>query len=238
MNRILNSKFLFPILVIGITYASPAFAQNHGDVVAQLAAEQPPDHTLEGAAQFLVRVVERLNQLYPNERAGLLEKVDGENIIPYGGTLISASRIAYPDQHLFKLLQDVPTTNRPQWVDDGFASIGGFLKGYLPVAGVPPTPMPPPIVTLPPPVIPPVVSPQPVPIVLDLSSVNAQLAEIAAELHEHVRADGDAHASINQNVTDGRAEARPAIETVKAIGAFAGKYILPAIGGWFAAKHF
>lgn len=78
----------------------------------------------------------------------------------------------------------------------------------------------------------------PTTVVLDLSSVQAQLAAIAAELHEHVRADGDAHASIAQNITDARAEARPAIEAVKAFATFAGKYILPALGGYLTAKHF
>jgi hypothetical protein len=97
-----------------------------------------------------------------------------------------------------------------------------------------------------PPVIPPGVGPAPSapPIVVvpaapvDLSGLNAQLAAIAAQLANLTRADDDAHRSINQNVTDARAEARPAIQTVKAIGGFTAKYILPAVGGWLTARHF
>lgn len=199
-------KKLIALTVIwGSLLAGPAFAQNHGDVVAQVAAEQPPDHTLEGAMGFTLRVLARLNALYPAEGAGLLEKVAGENIVPYSGTLVSASRIAYPNQHIFKVLTDVPTTNGPQWSDDGFVSVGGYMKGYLAVG--PSTPVPP----SPPPVV---VSP-PAPI-FDVASLQQQIADLIATLHEHVRADGDAHASINQNVTDGRAENRSFFAAVSA----------------------
>src|SRR4051794_22898500 len=109
----------------------PAAAQNHYDVVQQVAAEGAPAKTLEGALQFTLRVVQRLNQLYPNERAGLAEKTAGENIVPYSGTLVSASRVCYPDNHLFKILTDVPTTNGPEWAEDGYMDGIGYNKGYL-----------------------------------------------------------------------------------------------------------
>lgn len=66
----------------------------------------------------------------------------------------------------------------------------------------------------------------------------ARVEQLYAVEAEQSRAAGEAHASINQNITDGRAEARPAIQTIKAIGAFTGKYVLPAVGGWLTAKHF
>jgi hypothetical protein len=96
-----------------------------------------------------------------------------------------------------------------------------------------------------PPVMPPVVTPPSAPPVVvvpaapvDLSGLNAQLAAIAAQLANLTQADDDAHKSINQNVTDGRAEARPALEAVKAIGGFVLKYVAPAVGGWLTARHF
>jgi hypothetical protein len=65
-----------------------------------------------------------------------------------------------------------------------------------------PLPPAPPIVT-PPVVTPPVVTPPaPLPEGVLLAKVDA----LTQLLQEHIRADGDAHASINQNVTDGRAE--------------------------------
>jgi hypothetical protein len=66
----------------------------------------------------------------------------------------------------------------------------------------------------------------------------ARVEQLYALEAEQSRADGEAHASIAQNVTDGRNEARPAIETVKAIGGFVVKYVAPAVGGWLTARHF
>ncbi len=74
--------------------------------------------------------------------------------------------------------------------------------------------------------------PAPIPVpppVIDLSGVQAQLAAIAAELHEHVRADGDAHAAINQNISDGRTENRNFFQAVaahwKSISAIAAPFV-------------
>jgi hypothetical protein len=102
------------------------------------------------------------------------------------GTLVSAARICYPDQHAFKLMTDVPNGS-PEWADDGFVSLGGYMKGYLAVGAVVPTPNPPSVIVTPP--------------AVDLSGLRAQLEGILVnqqalkqELDEHVRADGDAHA--------------------------------------------
>ena len=89
-------KYHFCVISLVFGLAAPLAAQDHSDVVRQVAAEGAPDHTLEGALSFTLRVVSRLNALYPQEHAGLLEKLAGESIIPYGGTLVSASRIAEP----------------------------------------------------------------------------------------------------------------------------------------------
>lgn len=190
--------------------AAPAAAQDHRDVVAQVAAESAPERTLEGAMAFTLRVLARLNALYPAERAGLLEKVAGENIVPYSGTLVSASRIAYPNQHVFKILTDVPTTNGPQWADDGVAAIGGYMKGYLAIA-----PAIPPVVVPPPPVAaPPVVVPPPAP-VFDTSALEAALANL--------RADVDAHRQEFQAF-------REELHGWKSdLGKFVAKYVLPEL---------
>jgi len=110
---------------------------NHLDIVREVYAATPADKTVAGALVFTVRVIQRLNQLFPAERAGLLLKSAGENHVPYttklGDVQVSASRICYPDLKLWKVLSDVPTTNGPQWLDDGFVTVGGFIGGYLEV---------------------------------------------------------------------------------------------------------
>jgi hypothetical protein len=146
--------------------------------------------------------------------------------------------------HGYDLLGDGGGRNDPHWMLDatpqGLEDAGVLARNannfvapidpsvYL-AAAVATAPAPPPI---PPAVSPPASSPA-----VDLSSLNAQLAAIAAQLANLTQADDDAHRSINQNVTDGRNEARPAIQTIKAIGGFTAKYILPAVGGWLAARH-
>jgi hypothetical protein len=203
-------KYIFFCITLGL--AAPAAAQDHRDVVAQVAAETPPDHTLEGALSFTLRVVNRLNALYPQEHAGLLEKVAGESIQPYSGTLVSASRICYPNQKLFKILTDVPTTNGPEWSDDGYAAVGGYIKGYFPIAAAPV-------------VAPPVIVPPPAPI-FDTAALETAIANL--------RADVDAHRqefqAFTAEVHGWKSEA----------GAFLAKYVLPelatVIATWKLAK--
>jgi hypothetical protein len=103
----------------------------HFDVVRQLYQEAPAERTVEGALAFTLRVIARLNQQFPDEGAGLLIKKAGENILAYESTSVSVARICYPDQKLYKILSDVPATNGPQWLDDGFAQVGGYVGGYL-----------------------------------------------------------------------------------------------------------
>jgi hypothetical protein len=103
----------------------------HLDIVQQLYQEAPAERTLEGALAFTLRVIERLNRQFPDERAGLLIKKAGENILVFDSTSVSVARICYPNQKLYKVLSDVPATNGPQWLDDGFAQVGGYVGGYL-----------------------------------------------------------------------------------------------------------
>jgi hypothetical protein len=215
-------KILIALTVIwGTLLASPAFAQNHADVVAQVATEHPPAKTVDGAFQFTLEVLAALTAQFPQEHAGLLEKVLGDNIVPYAGTLVSAGRIAYPNQHSIKLLSDVPTTNGPKWEDEGPVSLGGFMKGYLAIQTPTPTPTTPaPIVVN--------VPAAPAPI-FDTSALQASIAQLQATVDNLVAADDDAHKSINQNVTDGRAENRSFFAAVgahwKSISAIAAPFV-------------
>ena len=126
---------------------------NHADIVKQLHAEGPPAKTVDGALAFLLRVIARLQRAFPSERVGLLIKTAGENIVPYGGTSVSASRLVYPDHDLLvKILSDVPTTNGPSWQSEEGIPDEGHHGGYLavPATGKPdpapgPGPSPPPV---------------------------------------------------------------------------------------------
>jgi hypothetical protein len=75
-----------------------------------------PSRTVEGAFEVTKRVAWALR----GEGAGLLIKNGGENIISWQGYSFSASRICYPDGHIYKVLTDVPATNGPSWQDNDF----------------------------------------------------------------------------------------------------------------------
>ena len=77
------------------------------------AIDPPP--TEEGAFEITKRVA----WLLRGHGVGLLEKCCGENIVGWRGENFAAARVVYPNGHLFKLLSDVPTTNGPQWADEG-----------------------------------------------------------------------------------------------------------------------
>ena len=51
-------------------------------------------------------VVKRVAWLLRGEGVGLLIKNGGENIVSWQGYSFSASRICYPDGHIFKLITD------------------------------------------------------------------------------------------------------------------------------------
>ena len=85
------------------------------DLVRCVHAAVNPAHTAAGAFE----VTKRVAWLLRGGSAGLLIKNGGENIVSWRGFSFSASRIVYPDLHLYKLLSDVPTTNGPTWQDEG-----------------------------------------------------------------------------------------------------------------------
>ncbi|MEO8259894.1 MAG: hypothetical protein ABI868_21295 [Acidobacteriota bacterium] len=87
-----------------------------------------PARTEAGAFE----VVKRVAWLLRGQGAGLLIKNGGENIVPWKGYSFSASRICYPDGHIYKLLSDVPTTNGPSWQDNDFVDRSLYLPAIDP----------------------------------------------------------------------------------------------------------
>jgi hypothetical protein len=133
----------------------------------------------------------------------------------------------------YDLLGDGGGANTPQWVgpenDPGIVArnFQNFSEPLDPSAYLRV------VVATPPPVVTPTL---PAPDQSYSIAVLTQLAAIKLALDAHVLADGDAHASLNQNITDGRNEARPAIEAIKSFMVFTTKYVLPAVAGYFTAK--
>ena len=66
-------------------------------------------------------VTKRVAWALRGEGAGLLIKNGGENIAAWQGQLFSASRIVYPNGHLFKAIFDAGPggANGPSWQDEG-----------------------------------------------------------------------------------------------------------------------
>jgi hypothetical protein len=97
-------------------------------LVACVVSAINPAHTPEGAFE----VTKRVAWLLRGSNAGLLVKTGGANIVPWKGNIFSASRICYPDGHIWKLLTDVPTTNGPSWQDDGFVDANLYVPAIDP----------------------------------------------------------------------------------------------------------
>jgi hypothetical protein len=119
---------------------------DHTDVVArirgQLESAGVDVHTVAGAFEITKRVAWELR----SEGAGLLIKTAGENIWNWNGMSFSAARICYPDGALRKILTDVPTTDNPEWADDGTVTTDRYVPAIDPgpLPGQPPTPPTPP----------------------------------------------------------------------------------------------
>jgi hypothetical protein len=69
-----------------------------------------------------LEVSKRVAWLLRGEGAGLLIKNGGENIVLWQGYSFSASRICYPDGHIYKLISDAGPggANTPVFTDNGF----------------------------------------------------------------------------------------------------------------------
>lgn len=77
-------------------------------------------------------VTKRVAWALRGEGAGLLIKNAGENIAAWQGNLFAASRILYPDGHLYKVIYDAGPggANGPSWQDEGVDS--SLRNRYLP----------------------------------------------------------------------------------------------------------
>ena len=77
-------------------------------------------------------VTKRVAWALRGEGVGLLIKNGGENIVAWQGYLFAASRVLYPDGHLFKVIYDAGPggANGPSWQDEGVD--GSLQNRYVP----------------------------------------------------------------------------------------------------------
>jgi hypothetical protein len=92
------------------------------ELVACLCAKIQPAGSVEKAFEVIKRVAWALRA----HNCGLLLKPGGENVVTWHGKSFSAGRVCFADGHVFKLLTDVPTTNGPQWADNGFVDAANY----------------------------------------------------------------------------------------------------------------
>jgi PKD repeat protein len=97
-------------------------------LVACIHALVNPPRTVAGAFE----VAKRVAWVLRGEGAGLLIKNGGDNIVSWRGYSFSASRICFPDGHIYKVLADVPATNAPSWQDDDFVAPSLYVPAIDP----------------------------------------------------------------------------------------------------------
>ena len=87
-------------------------------------------HPTDSVTAF--EVTKRVAWALRGEGAGDLIKVGGENIVSWRGYSFAASRIVYPDGHLFKVIFDAGPggANGPSWQDEGVDP--GLIGRYVP----------------------------------------------------------------------------------------------------------
>jgi hypothetical protein len=105
-----------------------AYTSDKDRLVECIHDEVRPGPTVEDAFEVAKRVAWALR----GEKAGLLIKDGGENIISWHGLSFSAGRICYPDGHIYKVLTDIPATNGPSWQDDGFVDPSRYVPAINP----------------------------------------------------------------------------------------------------------
>ena len=103
----------------GGTGSCDALASGNRDKFVECIWNSVPRPTDEyGAFEVTKRVAWALR----GEGAGLLIKEGGENVVTWQGHPFSASRICYPDGHIYKVIGDAGPggANSPGWSDNGF----------------------------------------------------------------------------------------------------------------------
>jgi hypothetical protein len=224
-------RFVFLFALI----AAPVVAQDRTDAVAQAKAELQRNHVdlsgACGAAKITNLVAWNLRPQY-----GLLGKLGGYRAVlrpdgscESGGAPTDSTREAgVASDYLiergtwqgYDLLEDAGGRSGPRWAHDvnektGLAdpvflarNANNYIEPIDPAAymGTPPAP---PVVVPPPVVVTPGQPPAP-PQVFDAAALSAQIAQLQLSLDTHVRGLGEAIASVNDNVSAGRAENRSA----------------------------
>lgn len=81
-----------------------------------------------------LEVAKRVAWLLRKEGGGLLIKNSGENVVPWLGINFSASRICFPDGHIFKIIGDAGPggTNVPGWLDNDFVDTSLYVAAMDP----------------------------------------------------------------------------------------------------------
>ena len=81
-----------------------------------------------------LEVVKRVAWLLRGSGAGLLLKGSGENTVPWLGFTFSASRICFPDGHIFKIFTDAGPggANAPIYTDNDFVDVASYFPARDP----------------------------------------------------------------------------------------------------------
>jgi hypothetical protein len=81
-----------------------------------------------------LEVVKRVAWLGRGEGMGLLIKASGENVVLWQGYSLSATRICFPDGHIYKIISDAGPggANTPTWSDNGFVERSLYVPAIDP----------------------------------------------------------------------------------------------------------
>jgi hypothetical protein len=81
-----------------------------------------------------LEVVKRVAWLLRGQRAGLLLKGSGENTVPWLGMTFSATRVCFPDGHIYKIIGDAGPGggNTPGWGDNDFVETSLYVAAIDP----------------------------------------------------------------------------------------------------------
>jgi hypothetical protein len=82
-----------------------------------------------------LEVVKRVAWLARGEGAGLLIKNGGENVVLWQGYSFSATRVCYPDGHIYKIISDAGPGGRngPGWMDNDFVDRALYVPAIDPI---------------------------------------------------------------------------------------------------------
>lgn len=81
-----------------------------------------------------LEVSKRVAWLLRGSGGGLLLKSSGDNTVPWLGYTFSASRICFPDGHIWKILSDAGPggANLPQYADNDFVDVSSYIPAINP----------------------------------------------------------------------------------------------------------